>query len=65
MIDPITGIMLGLKIVNTLAPALMPRMISIARSVKGMTTDQIMTIDEFEKSINETMASVKKWEDPI
>jgi len=57
--------MLGLKIVNDLAPVLLPRMISIAKSVKGITDEDLMTIDEFEKSINETMARVKKWSDPI
>ena len=63
--DPIKAILLGLKITSEFAPILLPQMIAIARGIKGISSSDLMTIDEFEMSINATKAKVKKWSDPI
>ncbi|HJY62572.1 MAG TPA: hypothetical protein VJ455_00325 [Ignavibacteria bacterium] len=65
--EPITGIMLIVKVVESLAPVLLPRIISIARDVKGLTTGDIMTLDEFDKAISDRQEIIasRKWEDPV
>ena len=61
--EPISAILLGLKIVSELAPILLPQMIAIAKGVDGMSSTDLMTIDEFNTSIDNTKARVKKWND--
>ena len=65
--DPITGIMLILNVAKTLSPIILPQIISIARNVKGITSADIMTLDEFENEITAIQERVKnrKWDDPV
>ena len=57
--EPITGIMLILNVAKTLSPIILPQLISIAKNVKGITSMDIMTLDEFEKEITAIQERVK------
>ncbi len=59
------AIMLMLNTANKLTPVIMPRLISIVKSIKGLTDEQIMSIEEFELSIRDTQADAKDWQDPL
>ena len=63
--EPMKAILLGLKIVSELAPILLPQMIAIAKGVDGISSTDLITIDEFNMSIDNTKAKVKKWSNSI
>lgn len=53
--EPLIAIMLILNVINRSTPILMPKILDITKSIKGLTSDQEMTLQEFYNSIDKSM----------